>query len=115
MVYASTMKIDPVMKELNREHEECLRIHNNNPGEKLSEITRIYYDKRKEKEQEEYKKMIMGSRSTAEHVNYLPTKSAKKRMDSEHLNSWMTRGEIQEIAERHDEYKALLAGSNFSR
>ena len=38
--------------------------------------------------------MIMGSRSTTDHVHYLPTKSAKKRMDSEHLNSWMTRGEI---------------------
>ena len=112
-MYASTMKVDPVIKELNREHEEVLRIHSTNPGERYSEVARVYFQRKRDRESEEYKKMIMGSRSTAASVDYMPTKAARKRMDSEHLNSWMTRGEIQEVAERYEEYKKLLKDTKY--
>ena len=38
----------------------------------------------------------------------MPTKAVKKRMDSEHLNEWLKRGEIQEAAERFKEYRDML-------
>ena len=50
----------------------------------------------------------MNARSIQKPENYLPIKIVKHRMDSEHLNSWMKRGEIQEAAERFIEYKDKL-------
>ena len=60
MVYSSTLKLEPVIKELNREHEEIVKMHNSNPGAKFSDLTDKYYTRRKEKDGEEFKKMIKG-------------------------------------------------------
>ena len=35
-------------------------------------------------------------------------KRVQRRMQSEHLNEFMMTGEIQEIAERHEQYQALM-------
>jgi len=45
-------------------------------------------------DREEMKKNIMSMRSVQKPENYLPSKVVKHRMDSEHLNEWMKRGEI---------------------
>ena len=45
--------------------------------------------------------MRKSANDTPEKSNYLPScQWVKKRMDSEHLNWWLTRGEIQQAAER---------------
>ena len=95
MVYPTTMKIDPIIYQLNREHEEIMKKQDKNPGASFAELTEKYYAKKDQKEKDLLKKQLMNSRSVEAPENYLPTKIVKKRMDSEHLNDWMQRGEIQ--------------------
>ena len=62
-----------------------------------------YYEKKEKKEKDEARKKLMSQRTLgeSEKSNYLPSCLAvKKRMDSEHLNSWLVRSEIQYAAER---------------
>ena len=80
-------------------------MQNQNPGARFTDLTEQYYTRRKEREQEDFKKIIMGMRSIAAPESYLPTPAAKKRMDSDPLNSWMPRDDIQETAERFEEFK----------
>ena len=54
----------------------------------------------------------MGMRSIAAPESYLPTPAAKKRMDSDPLNSWMPRDDIQETAERFEEFKQQICRMN---
>jgi hypothetical protein len=60
MVYSSTLKVEPIVRELNREHEEIVKMYNANPGAKFADLTDKYYARRKEKDGEEFKKMIRG-------------------------------------------------------
>ena len=79
---------------LNREHEEIQRQKDKNPGADFAELTEKYYKKKDMHDREEMKKNIMSMRSVQKPENYLPSKVVKHRMDSEHLNEWMKRGEI---------------------
>ena len=54
------------------------------------------------------KRQMMRAHAVQKPENYMPIKIVKHRMDSEHLNTWMKRGEIQEAAERFIEYKDKL-------
>lgn len=94
IVYSSTQKLSPVFIQLDKEHDEIVKMHNQNPGAKFTDLTEQYYTRRRDKEAEEYKRIVMGMRSTAAPESYLPTAAAKKRMDSDPLNSWMPRDEI---------------------
>ena len=107
LVYADTIKVDPIIIQLQKEHEEITRMHNANPGAEFKDIAERYYEKKEKKEKEEFKKKMMNQRShlDEEKSNYHPSCLAvKKRMDSEHLNSWLVRSEIQYAAERYIEF-----------
>ena len=78
-------------------------MHMQNPGAEFKDIAERYYEKKEKKEKEEFKKRMMNQRQVVdeEKSNYHPSCLAvKKRMDSEHLNSWLVRSEIQYAAER---------------
>ena len=109
MVYPDSMKVDPIIYQLQKEHEEIVKLHSYNPGEKFTEIARQYYVDKHEQRERELKKLRRGGPILEiKRENYLPTKSVKKRMDSEHLNSWMKHGEIQEVAERYARFQEML-------
>ena len=103
LVYQSTQQLDPLIYKLQAEHEEITKKHQANPGAPFGDIAQRYYDKKANEEKEEFKRRMMSHRQLGENEksNYLPScLSVKKRMDSEHLNSWLVRSEIQYAAER---------------
>lgn len=104
MVYPTTMQVEPIIVQLNREHEEITKMHMNNPGAQFSDLSAKYYLKKEMQEREVFRKMILGQGAKQQRENHLPSKQVKKRMDSEHLNSFMKHGEIQEVAERYIEF-----------
>ena len=67
-----------------------------------------YYAKKEEQEKRRFNRQIIVNCTTRVQDNHLPSKAVKKRMDSEHLNAWLKRGEIQEAAERFKEYRDML-------
>ena len=83
-------------------------MHANNPGAKFEDLTDKYYEKKEKQEHDHFRKQVM---SQTTHVRKddtnIPTIKVKNRMYSEHLNSWMKHGEIQETAERYEEYKEM--------
>ena len=60
MVFQDTMKVEPVINQLNREHEEIVAIHKNNPGAKLADLTKKFYDQKEAAEKEAWYKSIKG-------------------------------------------------------
>ena len=104
----ATKKIKPVIYKLNKEHEEILKMQANNPGAKLEDLADKYYEKKDKHAKDSFRKRIM-SQTTHNHKDdtNIPTVKVKNRMYSEHLNTWMKHGEIQEVAERYEEFKEM--------
>ena len=60
MVYPTSMSPEPVINQLNREHEEITRAHAANPGAQFSDLTEKYYAKKEKTERENFRKMLLG-------------------------------------------------------
>ena len=46
MVYPDSMQPDPIIVQLHKEHEDIVKRHSYNPGEKFTEIARQYYEEK---------------------------------------------------------------------
>jgi len=110
IVYMDTMPIVPLIDQMKKEHEDITRMQQNNPGAKFGELTAKYYEKNEKKEKEEFKRQMLKQRQLVEQdANYHPSsKAVKKRMESQHLNSWLHRYEIRDSAERFTEFQQML-------
>ena len=107
--YPKTMKVKPVIEDLEEEFKELIKKQKDNPGQRLEHTTEQYYIQKRLDKTKEYKEFLLGQRLTANKKAVYVTNNVKKRMESEYLNSFMQQMEIQEIAERHDEFQKLLA------
>ena len=107
LVYSRTREVEPVHVQLQKDHEKIKQKHEQNPGAHFGDLAQKFYEKREKKEEEEHRRMVMSQRQLGAEVksNYLPSCHAvKRRMDSEHLNTWLLRSEIQYAAERYIEF-----------
>lgn len=109
MSYYKTEKVTPVIQELEEEYKELIKKQRDNPGQKLEITTEQYYNQKRLEKTLEYNKFLLGQRLTANKKAVYVTSKVKKRMESEYLNSFMQQMEIQEIAERYDEFQEMLA------
>ena len=109
IVYPTTMEVTPVIHQLNKEHEEILRSQKAHPHASLSELTEMYYGRRDKLERDAFNnRSRLGPRREDDRESHMPSKIVQARMDSKHLNSWMERGQIQEVAERYIQFKEML-------
>lgn len=114
LVYQDTMNVNPLIMQLQKEHDEIMKMQAQNPGLPFAELAQKYYEKKEKKEKDEIRKKVLSKSSLGpeEKSNYLPScKAVKKRMDSEHLNTWLVRSEIQYAAERQIEFNNMLKRS----
>ena len=65
IVFPTTMKVDPVINKLNSEHEEILNMQKNNPGAKLGDLTKKFYDEKDAADNKAWYKSIKGESSGA--------------------------------------------------
>lgn len=59
LVYPTSMKVDPLIIQLDKEHDDITRMHKANPGAKFADLTEKYYLLEEEKERQAYMKMII--------------------------------------------------------
>ena len=65
MVYQSTMQVDPLIHQLQKEHEEVMKIHIANPGAPFGDCAQKYYEKKEKQEKEAFKKQLLNMRTVA--------------------------------------------------
>ena len=63
IVFPTTMKVDPVINKLNSEHEEILNMQKNNPGAKLGDLTKKFFDEKDAADKAAWYKSIKGESS----------------------------------------------------
>lgn len=103
--WPDTMTLTPVIHALNKEHTDMQKIANQNPHTPFHEVQENYYKKKREDLIQSRKNMQkMSMRHTQETSQECVNDRVQRRMESNVLNSFMMQTEIQEIAERHEQF-----------
>ena len=79
-----------------------------NPGARFGDITKSYYKAKRDEDAAEYNRRLQVLRvADGRSQREIPSR-VKKLMESEPLKEFMMQTEIQEVAERQEQFEAML-------